>query len=290
MRAVTGGVLLCAALGCTPASSAPPRSPALAPTSACAQPSEPAPSHRALWEHAKQLERQEQWAEMEATLARAEELAPGFATYPYKRGHALTMLGFSETEREARQSLFLRAIAPFGRCLAADPAFAECHHFLAEALQATGELQAALEHYDRAIRIDPSVAYFYPPYVEALILSKQYDAAAAVVNEGIRLVPLSEDSQRHLYAMRVLSFLIYQARNDRAGMIRALENALAAHGDAHPEILFNLGATHATATPPDPRARELLGQFYRRVCHGAAAARYAAQCELTQSLLQKLPR
>lgn len=197
----------------------------------------------------------------------------------FERGYELVGLGAHQ-----------RAIEPLRRCLEADPAFAKCHHFLAEALQATQRMQAALEHYDAAIRADPTVPYFYPPYVEALVVVKQWDAAARVASEGMRVLPTTEDARPHLYALHVLSFQVFQARDDRDGMVQALEKAHAVAGDDHPLILFNLGSTYAISTPPDPRARELLDKFFRRVCRGAAAAKYAEQCHTTQLLLHRLRR
>lgn len=280
-------------LGCAPA--APPTSlPSAA--SGRAQAPDPCPGadaseadHRELFEQAKALENKELWTELEATLARAEELAPGFANYSFKRGHALIKLAETTTDPKARPSFYAQAIPPLRRCLASDPGYAECHHFLAEALLATKQVQAALEHYDRAIRRDATVAYFYPPYAEALIALKEYDAAARVIGEGVRLIPTTEGSRGHLYALHVLSFMVHQARDDRAGMIQALETAFAVDGERHPEMLFNLGSMYVTATPPDPRGREFMGRFFKRVCRGAAASKFADQCEVAQQLLRKLP-
>jgi tetratricopeptide (TPR) repeat protein len=245
----------------------------------CPEVAPPRPSHSELWEQAEAHERKEDWMEMEAVLARAEELAPDFASYAYKRGYALTRLGEHG-----------RAVQSLERCLRVDPAFAECHFFLAEALQAKNQMQEALGHYDRAIRADPSKAYFYPPYVEALIVVKEYGVAESVANEGLRRIPSTESARQHIYALHLLSFLVYQARDDRPQMIRALERARDADGDRHPEVLFNLGALHASAKPPDPRAHELLGQFYRRVCTGGGAKKFADQCETARVLMSKLPR
>lgn len=283
-------VVSCVALGCAPgAPLAAPQAGAqssVGATPACPRADE-RPGHHELWEQAKALEKQEQWAEMAATLARAEGLAPGFATYSYKQGYALVRVAEMATDRAARKSSYDQAAKALRRCLATDPAFAECHHFLAEALQATKQMQAALEHYDRAIRADPTVPYFYPPYADALVALTQYDAASRVVSEGVRALPVTERNRPHLYGLHLLAFLVHQARGDRAGMLQAMEAANAVDGDSHPEMLFNLGSTYATGTPPDPRGRELLSGFVRRVCRGAAAAKYADQCEIAQALLMK---
>ncbi len=294
MRLALAWCLLWAMVGCAPA--APPSSPPPSAASGGAQTNEACPepdaaeaSHQELSEQAKTLENKELWAELEATVARAEEATPGFATYSFKRGYALIKLAETTTDPTARASFYEQAIPPLRRCLASDPGYAECHHFLAEALLATKQVQAALEHYDRAIRRDPFVAHFYPPYAEALIVVKEYDAAARVVAEGVRLIATTEGNRGQLYALHVLSFMVHHARDDRAGMIQALETASAVDGERHPEILFNLGSMYATATPPDPRAREFLGRFFKRVCRGAAASKFADQCEAAQQLLRKLP-
>lgn len=106
-------------------------------------------------------------------------------------------------------------------------------------------------------------------------------AALVVVN--------TEENRAHLYALHLRSFSVHQARDDRAGMIQALESAFAVDGERHPEMLFNLGLMYANAAQPDPRAREFLGRFLKRVCRGAAAAKYVDQCETAQHFFLKLP-
>lgn len=227
---------------------------------------------------------------MAQTLARAELLAPGFATYPFKRGVALLFLAETTTDHAVRLRASEQAVAALRRCVAIDPAFADCHHLLAETLHAGNRLQAALEHYDRAIRADPTVARFYPPYADALVALKEYDAAHRVVSEGLRVLPLTDQSRPHVYSLHVLAARVHQARGERTSMLQALQTALAMEAEVRPELLFELGTTYARATPADPRWRELLGRFWVLVCRGSAAAKYADQCEIVQARLMKPSR
>lgn len=275
------------ALACA---AAPARAPEAAndpPPKPCPEAQPPAKNHAELFAKAKALRQKELWNDAIAAISEAEAAAPDHANYFFFEGYAWVKLG--EADPKAAESAYARARVALRRCIALDPNVAECHHFLGEASLALGDLDTSLQAYATAIRVDPTVAYFYAPLADELIILKYYDEALGVITEGIRQAPVSDRTRNHLYALHVLSFQVYQARNDKKGMLRAMELAREVDGDRHPEILFNLGATYAVQDPPDrAKAKELLSSFFKRVCRGAFAAKYREQCQTSQALLQKL--
>jgi tetratricopeptide (TPR) repeat protein len=243
-------------------------------------------NHRILNKLANAYQKKEDWDKMASTMARAQEVAPDFATYSYKRGYALmqkAQLGNPDAYEEAK--------APLQKCVETDTNFAECYHELGTASLWTDNEQGALENWTKAIEHDPTVPYFYPPLAETLIAMKLYDQAEAVLKEGTRIiVPKDDHAKNNLYGMYVLLSMVYQSRGDTSGMVSALEKANDVAGDKNPEIGFNLGSTYAVMNPPQKeKAVRLLNSFTKRVCKGAQAAeKYKDQCATAADLVQKL--
>ena len=241
-------------------------------------------NHRILWKLAKAYEKKEDWEKMATALGTANQQAPEFANYYFKRGYALIKLAES-----GNPDRYEEAKAPFAKCIETDPNYAECYHFLGEACLWTDDEQGALENFTKAIEHDPRKPYFYPSLAELYIVLKMYDQAETVLKEGTRLVPPTEETRENLYGMFVLMVQVAQAKNDTTAMVLAAENAKKIAGDAHPEISFILGSTYAVMDPPKTeKASQLLKSFQKGACKGAKASKFKEQCETSQSLIQKL--
>jgi len=243
-------------------------------------------NHLILGKLANAYHKKEDWDKMASTLARAQQVAPDFASYAYKRGFALMQKaaqGNPDAYEEAKQ--------PLQKCIETDPNYAECYHELGTANLWTDNEQAALDNWTKAIEHDPTVAYFYPPLAETLISLKMYDQAGAVLREGTRIIqPTDEHTKNNLYGMYVLLSMVSQAKGDTSAMVSALEKANEVAGDQNPEIGFNLGSTYAVMNPPQKeKAVRLLNSFTKRVCKGAQAAeKFKDQCATASDLIQKL--
>ncbi|MFO7179920.1 MAG: tetratricopeptide repeat protein [Pseudomonadota bacterium] len=241
-------------------------------------------NHRILWKLATAYEKKEDWDKMAATLSRAVQVAPDFATYWYKRGLALI------NQAEAgNPDAYEQAKEPLKKCIEKDAHIAECYFLLAEAFLWTDDEQAALEHYHKAIEHDPTVSFFYPPLAELYITLRKVDEAEQVLKEGTKLVPPSEKNNPKIYAMYVLLGNVAQLKGDKSAQLAAMERAEQYAGDQHPEFAFNLGSTYAVMDPPQKeKAVRLLEQFTKRVCRGAGSQKFKEQCETSASLIQKL--
>lgn len=243
-------------------------------------------NHRIFWKLAKAYQKQEEWDSMAATLARASQVAPDFANYLERRGYALVKIG----EREGDASFYKQAIQPLQDCVAKDPQYAICYHLLGTALLWTDDEAGALKNYTKAIEIDPTVAYFYPPLGHTYLALKLYDEADKVLSEGARILPPTEKTANALYNIYTLLSNVHQAKGDSAGQLAALEKANQIAGANHPEIAFNLGSTYATVDPPQSeKALRLLKSFNKRACKSAKAAKqFKDQCAVSADLVQKL--
>jgi tetratricopeptide (TPR) repeat protein len=249
-------------------------------------------NHLIISKLAKAYQKKEDWDKTASTLARAQQTAPEFATYSYRRGYALMKkaeLGNKDAYEEAKQ--------PLQKCIETDPKFAECYHELGTAMLWSDNEQSALENWTKAIEHDPTVGYFYPPLAETLITFKLYEQAAAVLKEGTRLVNPSaateedrDQVKEQLYGMYSLLAMVSQARGESGDVVSALEKANEIAGDKHPEIGYNLGSTYAVSKPPQKeKAVRLLKSFTTRTCKGAQAAeKFKDQCTAASDLIQRL--
>ena len=112
-------------------------------------------NHRIYWKLGMAYQKQEEWGKMESVLSRAAAQAPEFAEYFYYRGYALVQIA-----QGGNLDAYEDAKAPLQKCIELDPNYAECYHWLGQAMLWTGNEQAALENFSKAIEHDPKVGYF----------------------------------------------------------------------------------------------------------------------------------
>ena len=244
-------------------------------------------NHRIMWKLAKAYEKKEDWDKMAATLSRAVQQAPDFATYWYKRGFAMM-----QQARGGNPDRYKDAIEPLKKCIEKDANYAECYHELGDAYLWTDDVQSAVQNFQAAIEHDPTIGYFYTPLGETYINLKLYKEAEGVLSEGGRTIPPLEKNKSYIYNVYVLLSLVHQAKGNFSEMASVLEKANAVAGDKHPEIAFNLGSTYAVMAEKDAskktKAVQLLTSFSSRVCRGGKRKKFRDQCETSQSLIQKL--
>lgn len=241
-------------------------------------------NHRILAKLANAYEKKEDWDKMASTLSRAVQVAPEFASYWGKRGHALIMQA-----EGGNIDAYKQAQEPLKKCIEKDPNLADCYHELAESYLWTDDEQAALDNYTKAIEHDPSKGFYYPPLADLYLNLKLTKEAEGVLTEGTKLVPPNEKNNAKLYNMYVLLAKVAQVKGDKAGQLAAVQKAEQFAGDSHPEFSFNLGSTYAAMDPPQKeKALQLLNTFTKRVCKGAQALKFKAECEETSSMIQKL--
>jgi tetratricopeptide (TPR) repeat protein len=240
-------------------------------------------NHNIFWKLSMAYQKQEEWSKMESTLSRASSVAPTNADYYYYRGYALIKIA------EANKDAYAEAKAPLQKCIEVDPNYADCYYWLGQAEQWTGNEQAALENYTKAIEHDPTVGYFYPPLAEMYIHLKMYGEGEQVLKAGEQHLEKVVKNKNALYGIYTLMFNVYQARKDLAGGAAALEKANDVAGDTHPEIAFNLGSTYAVMDPPKKdQAVRLLKSFNKRACKSKDAVKFKQQCETSNALVAKL--
>lgn len=241
-------------------------------------------NHLILWKLANAYEKKEDWDKMASTLSRAVQVAPEFANYWYKRGHALVKLA-----EAGNQDSFEQAKEPLKKCIEKDPNLSECYYLMGESMEWTDDEQAAADYYTKAIQHDPTVGFYYPYLAELYLRFKLDKEAVQVLEEGTKIVQPTDKNIPALYNMQILLAQAALMRGDKAGQLAAVEKAEKYAGEKRPEFSFNLGSTYATMDPPQKeKAVRLLTQFTKRICKGANAKKFQEQCEEASSLLQKL--
>jgi tetratricopeptide (TPR) repeat protein len=244
-------------------------------------------NHKIFFKLAMAYRKKEDWDKVAATLARATQLAPTYANYWLERGHALLMLATKKTVpwEEAKE--------PFQKCIAADPNLAECYEELGTVFLWTDDEQKALENYNKAVEHAPAnigYATMLAGFYTELGYAKE---AEQVLKEAKAFVKPDDKAQmKDVYNLHVL---LAQSLKDRDAVpeeVTELEAAKAvapADGPESVQILWNLGSTYATMTPPkSAEAISMLKGFSSRACKGAKAAKFKSECEQSQALVTKL--
>lgn len=243
-------------------------------------------NHRIIKKLGQAYKKKEDWDKAASTMARAVQVAPDFADYWFERGYAL----IKKAETDANnKDVYEEAKEPLKQCTQKDPNFAECYHFLGQAHLWTGDEQAAIENYIKAIEHDPTQPYFYGEVAEILMSMRLYKDAEAILKEGTRIIQPREDTKDNLYTVYSMIAVAAQGSGDNAAMVAALEKANELAGDGHPEISFNLGSAYAASQPPQKeKAIQMLKAFVKRACRSANATKYKDECADANSRIQQL--
>jgi tetratricopeptide (TPR) repeat protein len=234
---------------------------------------------------ARAYRKKEDWTGAAAALERATARTPGFANLWFERGYALEQLAKKGTLPWAEVR------APFERCVAVDPNFADCHQELGEVLLRLDDETGALKSYTRAVQADPAEARRYAP-LAALYLALDRIAEAHTVLEQAKA--FSKAGDKGLISIHILSASVHDARGETAAMVSDLEDAMRAADPGSMErnqLLFSLGSAYAMMKPP--RSQEslaLLKSYNSMVCKSFKAATYRAECEVTATLISRLER
>jgi hypothetical protein len=177
-------------------------------------------------------------------------------------------------------------VAVLERCLEASKNHPECHYMLGVGLERLEQPGPALQHYFAALRREPMVPHYYPEPVQLCLTYKLYDTAKALADAGLARIPAVTEEA---HALRIAQFQVAQAHKDQAGMMAAMQGAYASHHDRHPETGFGLGTMYAVSDPSrKQQASALLWEFLTHVCRGTEGRHFMEQCEVAQSLVQKL--
>lgn len=246
-----------------------------------------------LWKLSRAHDRKEDWVAVAATLERASQLEPQVANYAHWRGHALVQMAQESGSIEGAPKAYETARDPLTTCLKLDAKLADCAFLLGQVEEATEHAQAAAERYMQAIANDPLQARYYLSLALLYRVYKQEQQAEMVLVQGMRELEANERNRAELASMAVLLATLSARRYDATARTAWLEKAEQLAPDHTPALQFEIGALHlepsvASASPASKeKAVRLLNSFSKRVCRGAAAAKYKQQCERAQSLLEQ---
>lgn len=245
-------------------------------------------NHKILGKLANAYQKKEAWDKVASTCARAEKIAPKFASYYAQHGHAIV----KQAEKAAPGSPagWADAKQPLEEAIKLDNNLADAHFDLGEVKFHLDDEAGALDSYTKAIMVKPDELAFYG-YLAELYKNLNYiDLAENVLTQG---VGFAKEGDKALFNIHSLLGDIYDRKRDLNKALSEYEAAKKACGpcnEAGQQIaFFNLGAAYASVNPPrKSEAISNLQNFQKMICKGAASARYADQCTQAQQLATKL--
>ena len=241
-------------------------------------------NHKILGKLAHAYQKKEAWDKVASTCARAEKIAPKYASYYALHGQALVR------QAEKGPTGWADAKQPLEEAIKLDPNLADAHFDLAEVKFHLDDEAGALESYTKAIMVKPDQLSFYG-YLADLYKNLNYmDLAEQVLQQGLSF---AKEGDKALFNVHSLLGDVYDRKGDFNKSLTEYEAAKKACGpcnEAGQQIaFFNLGAAYASANPPrKSEAISNLQNFQKMICKGAASARYADQCTQAQQLATKL--
>jgi tetratricopeptide (TPR) repeat protein len=243
------------------------------------------PTNRvALWKLALSYHKKEDWSKDAVTCAKAESVAPTFASFYFEQGYAL------EQAAVKGPTTWAEAKEPLQQAISKDPNMAQAYEELAEVLSHMDDDQGALQNYTKAIELKPDELQFYPRLADMYGRLGYEDREEAVLREALNF---AKPGDKHLFTIHSMIGDIDQTKHNIAGAITEFEAAKKICGlcsePGQPIIYFALGMAYADSQPPrKPEAIAQFLSFQKIICRGGAAARYAEQCTQAQDVVRRL--
>jgi tetratricopeptide (TPR) repeat protein len=252
-------------------------------------------NHRILWKLALAYHKKEAWSDDALACSQAEKVAPTFANYFFEQGYAL------EQQAVKGPTAWSEAKGPFETAIKLDPNYADAYEELATVLYHMDDEQGALQNYAKAIEVRPDNLQYYGSLAYLLSDLGYQEQTEAVLREGLNFANEGDNAKvenqqkvaKGLFVIHSLLGGVYEMKGNISGAIPEYEAGKKACGqcnDAGQQIAyFNLGAAYAQANPPRKNeALQQLQSFSKIVCRGAAAARYADQCQQAQEIARRM--
>jgi tetratricopeptide (TPR) repeat protein len=243
------------------------------------------PTNRiALWKLALAYHKKEDWGKEAVTCAKAESIAPTFATFNFEHGYAL------EQQAVKGPTSWAEAKEPLQQAVSKDPNMAQGYEELAEVALHMDDEQGALQNYSKAIETKPDELQYYPPLADLYLRLGYQDRAEQVLREALQF---GKDGDKHLFAVHSFIGSIDESKQNFTGAVTEYEAAKKICGQCNEPgyqiAYFNLGAAFSEVNPPRKNeALQQLQSFNKIVCRGAAASRYADQCSQAQEIVKRM--
>ncbi len=252
-------------------------------------------NHRILWKLAMAYHKKEAWSDDALTCAKAQKIAPTFANYFFEQGYAL------KQQAVKGPTSWTEAKSPLEQAIKLDPGLSDSYEDLGDVLYHLDDEQAALQNYTKAIEVRPDQLGYYVALAQLYFDLGRTDQAEQVAREGVNFqnegMNATTEGQikakNQLFNLHTLLGGVYEGRGNVPAEITEYEAAKKSCGNCTEpgqQIAFlDLGAAYSHATPPRKNEGiQQLQNFSKIVCRGAAAARYADQCQYAQDVAKKL--
>lgn len=216
-------------------------------------------------------EKKEDWPRAIAVLAKAAELDPADASLARRLGRA-----------RANTPALTEARAALAHAVRLDPHWAEAHFDLGDVMWRLGDEQGALEHLTNAVRFGPSVAAHWAALADAYRRLGLMTQASKVIAEAPKFVKQDD------FDLARVAGRIHERAGENDAAVASYESAKRACGQcggSQAVIFFELGRTLLGAKRMQ-EASANVQTFYKVVCKGAGAMRFADECMQAQAMLR----
>jgi tetratricopeptide (TPR) repeat protein len=249
-------------------------------------------NHVIWWKLALAYERKEDWNSVANACAKAEEAAEHaegkktHADYYVLHGRALAELASSDPAHH----FYLDAEGRFEIAIQIDPNYAEAYGELAHA-EALGDYEeSALRTYTEAIRRAPERTAYYVELADLYRRLLLFSQEERVLRAGISV---AREGDKHLFNLNALLGDALEMKQDFAGAVDAYEAAKRSCDGTkcsdHREAYFYLGVAYAEVNPPrKSEAMQQMQSFWKMICKGALAKKYADQCAQAQEVVRRV--
>ncbi len=168
-------------------------------------------NHKILQALGTLYEKQKDWANAAETYAKAAAVDDSWASYHFRRGHALFELAKKDPARQG----YDKAIEPLKKAIAKDPNLADAQYFLAKAYYETDDEQNGLESYTKAIETRADQLAYYVDLANLYLDLGYAEEGLKVAEQGQKLsseVKVKDDNEKADAANNLYNLVLNEAR------------------------------------------------------------------------------
>lgn len=186
-------------------------------------------NHKILQKLGTLYEKQKDWANAAETYAKAAAADDSFASYHFRRGHALYELAKKDAARQG----FDKAVEPLKKAAAKDPNISDAYYYLGKSLYEIDDEQGALEAYTKGIETRADQLAYYVDLANLYLDLGYADEGLQVATEGQKQAPNVKfrdendkaDGANNLYNLVLNEARAYELLGKADDKINALKKA-----------------------------------------------------------------
>lgn len=168
-------------------------------------------NHKILHALGTLYEKQKDWQNAADTYAKAAAVDESFASYHFRRGHAL----FELAKKDPGHQGFDKPIEPLKKAAAKDPNLSDAYYYLGKSYYETDDEQNAVESFTKAIETRGDQLSYYVDLANLYLDLGFADEGLQVANEGQKVAPsvkFADDNEKAEGANNLYNLVLDEAR------------------------------------------------------------------------------